>query len=389
MVGILGLPDELLLRIVGLLGADLKVYSDRERQTDLARVATINSRFCLVAHTLLYGGAVNVRSAGRTFLLSRTLSSNDSLAALVRFFTAKSEIDFGHPVSLVKIIGATRLEAVTLSSIFFTKHPTADLYTALQTHTQLSSFSYGFRGVDNPLSPIAPLLQSWPNLQHLDLDRVAALDRNASTDPLSKSRELRTWGPPPSYRLSSLAFSNCRTIDTVGWPLIAFKWLLGGTNALTSLSLVGFDGVFDLAQLFSLLSARGCDTSLERLTVRNFRDASHHSHLPDFTLSSAFDPNALSTYFPALSYLSLANNDGETCFAVPKPCLRLPPSLRLLELHEDLFLEWKLARTVSEEIPTTFKKIKLVGPFPTDPDVKLLKEAAEDRGLLFEVERAF
>ncbi|GAA5820507.1 hypothetical protein JCM11251_003022 [Rhodosporidiobolus azoricus] len=385
MVGVLDLPDELLLRIVGLLGADLKTYSDRERQTDLARIAPVSTRFCLIAHTLLYGGQVNVRSAGRTFLLSRTLAEDDSLAALVRFFIAKSEIDFGHPVSLVKIIRATKLEALTLSSIFFTRHPTADLYTSLQAHPQLSSFSYGYRGVDNPLSQITPLLQAWPNLRNLHLDRIAAFERGSS--PL---KALTEWGPPPTYRLSSLSFNNCRTIDTVGWPLTAFKWLLGLTDSLSSLSLIGFDGDFDLVQLFSLLSSRSCDSTLTRLTIRNFGDSSDYSHLPDHSWPSPLDPNIFATYFPSLSFLSLANNDGETCFATPTPSLRLPPSLRVLELHEDLFLDWKLLRTISDgDVPATFKKIKLLGPFPTDPDVKLLKEASEERGLLFEVERAF
>ncbi|GAA6028385.1 hypothetical protein JCM8097_007006 [Rhodosporidiobolus ruineniae] len=389
MPGLLDLPDELLLRVAGHLGSDLKVYSPRERQTDLARLAPVHSTLCSVARTLLYGDHVNVRSAGRTFLLCRTLLANPDVAALVRHLVAKSENDNGHPTSLVQIIQSTRLSSVTLSALFLTKHTSFELYSALQAQRRLVSFSYGFHGIDSPLAPIAPLLQAWPGLKQLSIDRIGAAERTGSVDSLSLSREVRSWGPSPGYQLHTLAVANCRIIDTVPYSLAAFKWLLGSSTSLVSLSLVGFDGLFDLAELFSLLASKGCDQTLERLEIRNFRDANERDLDDPDLISTAFDPNALSTYFPNLSYLSLANNDDETCFSFPSPFLRLPPNLRILKLHEDLFLDWRLRQSVEEGVPASLRKIKLVGPFPSDPDVKALRVECEERGVSCEVERSF
>ncbi|GAA5975709.1 hypothetical protein JCM11641_005844 [Rhodosporidiobolus odoratus] len=359
---LLDLPVELLLRIASLLGADLKVYTDKERQADLARIAPVNSTFCHVARTLLYGGVVNVRSAGRTFLLHQTLHSAPSLASLVRTLVAKSESDNGHLASLISILSLTRLTSATLSAVFFTSNPPFELYTALQSHTQLRAFSYGYRGIDTPLAPIAPLLQLAPPYP-------------------SHPRPCRPMGA------ESLVISNCRIIDTPGWPLLAIKWLLGSTNCLASLTLVGFDGLFDLPQLFTLLTARHCAYTLEHLVIRNFRNAIEFD--PDFP-PPPFDPKTFPTFFPSLSSMSLGNNDDETCFASPTPSLVLPPSLRTLELYEDLFLDWRLLATIEEgRSPLALRNVKLVGPFPTDPDVKALKQACEERGMLFEVERTF
>ncbi|GAA6000080.1 hypothetical protein JCM10207_006041 [Rhodosporidiobolus poonsookiae] len=384
MAGLLDLPVELLLRIVTLLGHDLKLYTDKERQSDLARLATTSSALCLVARTLLYGDVVNVRSAGRTFLLNRTLAENAELSALVRHLVAKSEIDFGHPSIVDLIRNSPNLASLALSSIYFTKQlSSAALYSALQAHTQLASFAYGYRGIDNDLSPIAPLLQSWPSLQHLVLDRVEAIPRGE--DRSAVHRELRSWGQSPPYRLSSLSIANVRIPDTFGWPLPAFQWLFGATTTLTSLSLVTFDALFDLDQLFSLLSSRGGAKHLEQLLIRDFRDARD----PDSSDRAPFDPNTLSAYFHSLTHLTLAENDEESTFVRPAPHFVLPPNLRLLVLYEELFLDWKLAHTVAAAPPPSFRKLKVVGPFPTDPDVKLLKHECEAHGILFEVQRMF
>ncbi|GAA5872847.1 hypothetical protein JCM8547_005718 [Rhodosporidiobolus lusitaniae] len=391
------LPNELLLKIFDDYQDDFR--SDRTRQSNLARLALVNSTFSSVAHTLLYGSrAVTVRSAGRTFLLARTLSSNPDLASVVKHFVARSEMDNGHLPSLVQILSTAKLTSVTLSSVFFAKDPPVELYSALQAQNELLSFSYGYHGLDSPLGPIAPLLQSWPALKNLTLAEIAAVRRDQSSFPFTPSRELRSWGPPPPYRLSSLSISNVRIINLVGWSLPAFEWLLGSMNSpssLTSLTLVEFDGLFDLAQLFSLLSSRGCSNALERLTIRNFRDATTQSSFPieegqeDVEYAGAFDPNNLSAYFPSLRHLSLDNNDDETCFSTPHPHLLLPPSLRTIELYEDLFLTWNLLQTVEDGAPPSLGAARLVGPFASDPDVKQLKAACEKRGIAFRVERSF
>ncbi|GAA5950729.1 hypothetical protein JCM21900_000495 [Sporobolomyces salmonicolor] len=383
MAGLLDLPPELLIGIFEELGSGLKVYTDKERQHDLTRVSSVHSVLCQAARSLLYGGSVNIRSAGRTFLLSQTLSINNDLTALVQTLVAKSENDAGHTLSLISILNHTpNLSALTLSAVFF-KDPPTDLYTALQAHTGLRTFSYGYRGFETPFENIVPLLPSFKHLKHLALDRICAIPPGRHPNSLLTRRDIRKWGPPPSYRLESFRMQNCRSIDTPGWPLNALRWALGATDALRSLALVSFDGAASLQDFFALLAERGCTSSLEHLTISVYRD----SLSPDPT---PFDPNSFAALFPALTHLSLMTNDDESSFSTPSPYLLLPSKLRILEMHDDLFHTWRLLEAIETGgVPPSLRKIKLKGPFPTDPDVRALKWACQDRGVAFEVERAF
>lgn len=356
----------------------------------------VNSTFSLVAHSLLYGSpSVSVRSGGRTFLLARTLSSNPSLASLVRTLVAKSENDQGHPESLVAILRSTTLASVTLSAVFF-REVNSELYSALQAQQQLARFSYGFHGVSSPLADVAPLLQSWPNLTRLTLKHVGASSRDEQVGSLaSQARTLRRWGPPPSYRLNSVEVHNCRIFELAGWPLATFDWLLGSSrHSLTSLTLIEFDALFSLDELFTLLTtSHSTSHTLQRLTIRNFRNSSstrisfHDDFSPD--LPPPFDPNSLSIYFPSLTYLSLAQNDDETCFSTPRPSFLPPPQLVQLELYEDLFLLWGILRTVETGTGEALRRLRTVGPFASDPDVQELKRACGRRGIECEVKRSF
>jgi hypothetical protein len=185
-------------------------------------------------------------------------------------------------------------------------------------------------------------------------------------------------------------------VDVVGWPLSAFDWLLATSqNSLTSLTLIDFDALFSLDELFTFLTSpsHGASDSLRRLTVRNYLDTSPSTSpsFDDFSPLSprAFDPNTLSTYFPSLTHLILAQNDNENCFSTPRPFLRLPPRLVELELYEDLFLEWRLLAAVEEGEGPALRRVRTVGPFASDPDVRELGRACERRGIECEVERSF
>ncbi|GAA6060931.1 hypothetical protein JCM10212_003839 [Sporobolomyces blumeae] len=378
------------------MGSNLTVYTAKERQTDLARMARVHPAVTVVANSLLYNGDVTVRSAGRTFLLSRTVVANPSLAAQISTVVAKSENDAGHVQSLIAILRAcTHLSSLTLSAVFFVRGP-ADLYTALQLHHRLRSFSYGHHGVENALESIVPLLTSFPNLKHLVLDRVAAIPPGRRPASPLVQRDLKRWGPPPSYRLDHLSITTWRSIDTSGWPVEYLEWLLGSSDSLRAFEAVGFVSARPLPDVFNVLVSRGLDTTLERLAIRDFCDASSAESAWSTTsevdvVVVALDPNSLATTFPNLVSLSLMTNaDDESTFRRPTPHLVLPRRLRSLQLDDDLFLEWNLLRTVQDpQLPTTFRTLRLRGPFPSDPDVKTLRRACHDKGMTCEVIRAF
>lgn len=337
-----------------------------------------------VAREMLYGGDVTARSAGRTHLLSRSLVSNPSLSGLVRSLSFRCEMDSGHVDSLITILQVCTetLESLTLSAVYL-KSARAELYTTLQA-TSLRSFSYGFHGIESDLDPIVPLLTSFRNLKELVLDRVAAIPPGAAPSAHRVKRGLRLWGAPPTYALESISITNWHNIDAVGWPLEMLDWLFGSTKAsLKSLHLCELSSAAPLGAICDLLADRSCHSSLEKLTVRDFRDG--HSLEP-----RPLDPNSFATIFPNLTHLSLMTNADESSFHTPKPHLVLPARLRVLQVDDDLFLTWRLLETVqAASAPATLRRIRLRGPFPSDIDVKALKRACERKGVACEVLRPF
>ncbi|GAA5835929.1 hypothetical protein JCM5353_003091 [Sporobolomyces roseus] len=332
---------------------------------------------------MLYGDSVTVRSAGRTHLLAESLVANFNLADFVRTLCAKAEMDTGHVPSLITILERCHhLESLSLSAVYFAKDPPAKLYTTLQTHSQLRSFSYGFHGVESPFESIVPLLSSFRHLKILRLDRVNAMAPDRSVSSFVK-RDLPMWGPPPRYDLEELSITTWRSFDTLGWPLQGLDWLLGRTTKLKSFEAIDYVSTAPLQGVFDLLNSRGCAESLQQLVVRDFQDST--STEPD-----PVDPNTLSSTFPRLTHLSLMTNSDESSFRIPTPYLRLPPRLRYLSLDEDLFLLWRLIDTIHDEtLPTSFRYLRLRGPFPSDPDVRLLRSACLEKGIECEVVRAF
>ncbi|GAA6008224.1 hypothetical protein JCM11491_001935 [Sporobolomyces phaffii] len=379
---LLSLPPELLIRITEELKTDN--YSAKERQADLARMARVHPAFHAVAQSMLYGGEVTARSAGRTHLLARSLDSNRSLSDAIRTLSFRSEMDTGHAESLIKILRCCRsLRHLALSAVYLRNTP-LDLYIELQTHSHLQSFSYGYHGVESPLEDIVPLLSSFPHLKNLTLDRVAAVPRGHSPVSALVKRELHRWGPPPPYHLETLTISNWKSIDTAGWPLELLRWLIGATSSgLRSLQLIDFVGVTPLSSIFDLLVERKCHGTLERLAIRDYQDGLSPESTP-------LDPNSLSDTFPNLSHLSLMTNADETSFRSPCPHFILPPRLRFLQLDDDLFLTWRLLETVQAgTVPRTLRHVRLRGPFPSDVDVKALRRACSEKMIWCEVVRAF
>ncbi|GAA5948159.1 hypothetical protein JCM3765_007133 [Sporobolomyces pararoseus] len=382
MFRLIDLPPELLIKIIEELRTDL--YTAKERQTDLARVAQIHPLTNEIARSMLYGGEVTARSAGRTHLLARSLICNPRISEFIRTLSFKSEMDSGHVESLIKILQiCSNLENLSLSAVYLKSAP-CDLYTSLQSHSQLRSFSYGFYGVESPLETIVPLLNSFLNLKHLNLDRIAAIPPGRSPNSSQVKRDLRRWGPPPTYSLESISITNWRSFDTAGWPLEIFDWLFGSTkSSLRSFQLVDFVGATPLQSVCDFLVDRMSNSFLERLTIRDYQDGLSLEPEP-------LDPNSLVATFPNLTQLSLMTNADESSFTTPTPHLLLPPQLRFLQLDDDLFLTWRLLEMVqAESVPTSLKRIRLRGPFPSDGDVKALKRACGAKGIECEVVRAF
>ncbi|GAA5893547.1 uncharacterized protein JCM6883_003554 [Sporobolomyces salmoneus] len=381
MTGLLDLPPELLIRIIEEMRS-YWMYTAKERQTDLARIAQVHPITHAVAHSMLYGGDVTARSAGRTHLLARTLLDNQLIPSLIRTLSFKSEMDSGHVESLITILrNVPHLESLTLGAVYF-KDPPSDLYTAIQTHTQLRSFSYGFYSAESPFEKIVPLLNSFPNLKHLALDRVAPLQFSGPLLPPSK-RGMGWWGPPPTYSLESISISDWRMIGSSGWPLEVLSWLFGSTKSSLRSFQIDFLGLTSLESIFEFLVDRSCTLALERLTIRDFQDLSTLEPIP-------LDPNSLASTFPNLTHLFLMTNADESSFLTPTPHLLIPPNLQTLQVDDDLFLTWRLLEAVqADSVPTSFKRLRLRGPFPSDPDVKALKRVCEAKGIVCEALRPF
>ncbi|GAA5925456.1 uncharacterized protein JCM15063_005030 [Sporobolomyces koalae] len=401
MSGLLDLPPELVIRIAQELRND--TYTAKERQSDLARLAKVRAcssvkpcppgplsevydllgslqvhpTLTVVARSLLYGGQVTARSAGRTHLLARSLTSNPTLSEFIRTLSFKSENDAGHVESLVTILKhCPLLEDLTLSAVYLLKNPPASLYGALQAHAQLRAFSYGFQKKHILLETIAPLLQSFPNLKHLALTGFVEPEI-----PRFTFSSLR-FGPPPSYSLESLSITDWLFPCTKMWVTDELEWVFGATDGLRAFEARELDATrVPLDDILDCVARRSRLSGLRKFVFRQcFVSAPPR----------LIDPNSLATLYPQLEHLSLMPDEFESSFAIPEPHLVLPPQLRTLQLDEDLFLSWRLLETIRDpSLPRSLRQVRLRGPFASDPDVKLLKRACTVRGIECEVTRAF
>ncbi|BGP40451.1 hypothetical protein JCM10450v2_004433 [Rhodotorula kratochvilovae] len=389
MATLLDLPPELLLRIFQQFGSGSN-YTDKERQTDLARIAPVCKAFHAATIPLLYSDTVNVRSAGRTFLLARTLAAQPALAPLVHTLVAQSIIDSGHAPSVLALLrGTPNLASLTLGGVFLTLHGSPEMRAALASK-RLTSLSYGFSaGSSGGLVCLAPFLQAFTALEHLALRNVPVeAPAERWTAPPGAPATFRALGPPPMYELRSFEVHNERgPVGTQPWSLRAVEWALGASSALTSLSLSDFPASFSLTELFDALAARGCGRTLRRLTLRQFEHRARTRLV--FVPRGMLDPNALGAWFPSLSHLVLEETPGAENFALPAEGVFRPPGeLRVLELHGGLHRAFALSRML-EGGKGALGKIRLVGPYPTDPDVKELRLVCEEAGVILEAARSF
>ncbi|GAA6050352.1 hypothetical protein JCM3770_002977 [Rhodotorula araucariae] len=389
MSALLDLPPELVLRIFQQLGPGSN-YTDKERQTDLARLAPVCKAFHAATIPLLYSDTVNVRSAGRTFLLARTLAAQADLAPLVHTLVAQCAIDMGHSPSVLALLQHTpKLACLTLDGVYLTSHGSPEMRAALAAK-RLNSLTYGsVAGSTGGLVCLAPFLQTFTALEHLALrDVPVEVPADRWTAPPGAPATFRACGPAPAYTLRSFEWHNERRgLETRPWSLCAVEWALGATIALTSLTLVDFPATFALGTLFDALAARGCGTALRRLTVRQFE---HRALSPlEPVPRGDVDPNELEAWFPALTHLALEDTPDAPNFAPPADgVFHPPPELRVLELHGGLHRPFGLAHTL-EGAKGALGKIRLVGPYPTDPDVKELRWMCQEAGVLLEAARSF
>ncbi|GAA5893680.1 hypothetical protein JCM8208_000857 [Rhodotorula glutinis] len=386
------LPPELLLKVFSQLGNGSS-YSDRERQRDLAGVAKVCRRFyATVIPVLLYGDTIQVRSAGRSHCLARTLEADPALAASVRDLVAAPCADQAHaPSALVLLRTTPNLVALTLGEALFHRLDEPHMRAALAAKA-LRRFSFGF-GNGEPartsVVELAPFLAGWTALEHLELHGVPPDDQVGRV--AGAARGLAASGiVPPTYHLAHLEVHGVEGWHSrSAWSLGALDWVLGRSHALTSLALVNVTCGFALPTLFDELVCRGCASTLLRLTLRRIPSARHLS-------PRLFDPNDLGTWFPSLTHLSLQDEPRSPICAAPSPAFRPSSSLRVLELHG----RWpkhgfNLMRMLEDDVETSdggqasLAKIKVVGLSPTNADVKELSAACRRRGIVFELAWSF
>ncbi|BGP24988.1 hypothetical protein Rt10032_c09g3932 [Rhodotorula toruloides] len=377
MAGMLDLPCELLIQIFRDLGADLKVYSAKERQTDLARLAMVCRAFYAATVSLLYGDAVTCRSAGRTYLLDRSLLSNPDLRPLVRSLVMKSELDNGHVSSLTSILRQTpSLESLALASCFFEGDSRlSPLLPTLLSATHVQHFAYGFGSRLDRLVAIQRILPRWSQLRSLRLHRV-------DVQGLSRVE------PRPSYRLEAFTIDNTGALvphHDYSCDLLDLDWLLGEPGRLESFALVQLDVRSNASALLRLLVERGHATTTSRLTIRQILTT-----LPE-PERSLLDPNALASLFPRLAYLELDETEytGNATFASPEPYFEFPPTLRTLILQPPLDATFRLLQSLQSKRPLKLRKIKIIGAYPTAIEMQRLRQKCTELGIAFTVERSF
>ncbi|BGO91732.1 RHTO0S05e03708g1_1 [Rhodotorula toruloides] len=377
MAGMLNLPCELLIQIFRDLGADLKVYSAKERQTDLARLATVCRAFHAATVPLLYGDAVTCRSAGRTYLLDRSLLANPDLRPLVRTLVMKSELDNGHVSSLTSVLRHTpSLESLALASCFFEGDSGfSPLFPTLLSATHIQHFAYGSGSRLDRLVAAQRILPRWTQLRSLRLHRV---------DP----QDLALVHPAPTYRLEEFSLDNSGALlpeNAHSCSLNDLLWLVGSPGALESFSLVHLALHSDALKLVTRLVEQGHATTLSRLTLLGIRPT-----LP-LVERTLLDPNDLAPLFPRLAYLELADYNHNFGVHIEHPHLHfaIPSTLRTLVLHDPLDQHFYLPQSLARQRPTNLRNVKIIGAYPTASHSRRLQSLCHDLGIAFEVERNF
>ncbi|GAA6035128.1 hypothetical protein NBRC10512_006214, partial [Rhodotorula toruloides] len=367
----------LLIQIFRDLGADLKVYSAKERQTDLARLATVCRAFHAATVPLLYGDAVTCRSAGRTYLLDRSLLANPDLRPLVRTLVMKSELDNGHVSSLTSVLRHTpSLESLALASCFFEGDSGfSPLFPTLLSATHIQHFAYGSGSRLDRLVAAQRILPRWTQLRSLRLHRV---------DP----QDLALVHPAPTYRLEEFSLDNSGALlpeNAHSCSLNDLLWLVGSPGALESFSLVHLALHSDALKLVTRLVEQGHATTLSRLTLLGIRPT-----LP-LVERTLLDPNDLAPLFPRLAYLELADYNHNFGVHIEHPHLHfaIPSTLRTLVLHDPLDQHFYLPQSLARQRPTNLRNVKIIGAYPTASHSRRLQSLCHDLGIAFEVERNF
>ncbi|GAA6001481.1 uncharacterized protein JCM10292_006274 [Rhodotorula paludigena] len=390
------LPPEIVTRICALLGDELKVWSDKERQTDLSRLAPTCKALYFATVPLLYGGTVSLRSAGRTFLLARTLAEHADLRCLVHDLDLTAANDNGHPPSVIALLDLLHdtLDTLVFRPIYLTAAGTPMLRAALLSCTSLRSFTYTNEPFGtSALVCLAPFLQHWPQLVELTLRCVSVeVESGLWHPPPGVPRIFAECGPPPRYRLERLTLQG----SSDPWTLDATKWVLGATDALQDLIVHDWAAQFPAVDLLTQLVARGGGPALEQLAVRDYHCVDPARSDRPSRETDRMQPEDLATWFPNLTHYTLqddCSDDGRRrAFASAQPPHFVPgPKLRVLSLYWPWDDGWELekllqAREADASVAPALEVIRLVKARPSDPIVRLLGILGERAGVRILVE---
>ncbi|KAK4053893.1 hypothetical protein OIO90_003730 [Microbotryomycetes sp. JL221] len=228
------LPPELVMAIMDSIARlpDTAVYSDKERQRDLASFALVNKQFSAAATRLLYAGKATLRNAGRSHLFARTLEQRLDLAQSLQTLDCTSTQDSCFPNHLNRVLKLpdVRLTSLAIGESYFTHGPASIQALELLLDKPMRSFTWigSFRWFYEV--KLWRLLTAWHKLKHLALELASAVDR-ALDARIDKTR------PKPLYKLTSFR------IQCHEWCLRAgyVEWYLGhsaGTIERLSLSIL-------------------------------------------------------------------------------------------------------------------------------------------------------
>ncbi|KAK4048341.1 hypothetical protein OIV83_004863 [Microbotryomycetes sp. JL201] len=365
MARIVDLPPELLIAIMSSIATlpDTAVYSDKERQRDLASFALVNKQMSEPASWLLYAGKATLRNAGRIASFARTLEHRPDLCRKLKTLDCRIVHDACHPGHLNRVLKLPDVELASLAiheTYFFHGPASVQMRELLLTHHAGSMRSFTFVGSFRWFyeAQISSLLKQWTGLEHLALEFGTPQDRALESRP-------NKHNAPPTYKLKTFRITCHDWCFRAGY----LAWYLGqSAGELDSLSLAVIDSW--------------------QIDIRPWSDRDLPLLEPYLVSCSKFDLKVDKCSFdiiekllqlaPDLRHFRLDYSTCPTAFDQGQ-INSLPKKLRTLELVGNLVAQ----RTglLNIHLPTSLHEVIITGHFDSDPAAKQVQSLYERNGI--------
>ncbi|KAM0791197.1 hypothetical protein ACM66B_005679 [Microbotryomycetes sp. NB124-2] len=359
------LPPELLIAIISSIATlpDTAVYSDKERQRDLASFALVSTQWSEPANWLLYAGKATLRNAGRIASFARTLEHRLDYARRLKTIDCRIAHDACHPGHLNRVLKLSdvELKSLAIHETYFFHGPASTLMRDLLLQNQARSMrSFTFVGSFRWFyeARVWTLLQTWTGLQDLTLEFGTPQERALESRPDKHVS-------PPTYKLKTFK------ITCHDWCLRSgyVSWYLGNSaGRLHKLSLAVIDSWRTDVRPWSDNDLPLLEPYLGTCSQFDFKVDRCSFDIVDKVLQLAPD---LKHFRLDYSCSSIESDQGQLT--------SLPCQLATIEI---------VGKTVAQRIgllgmdlPPTLRQVTLVGHFDSDPAAKHVQSACERQGI--------